>query len=101
MSEDLPTFGCPTSPIVKECLTGAELDEPSPEAVAAWFNRKPLMSSIRGLVDEPEADWGVEEDEAERWERCCWVEDLKGIVGAWRRRWESQAWTTAGGTRSA
>lgn len=76
-----PTLGCPINPIVKDCLTFC-----SPELTGPAESRNPLMSSRRGLVEDPEADVGVWTEEAERWLRCCWVEDLKGIVGAWRRR---------------
>lgn len=84
----LPTLGCPMRPIVSDCLTRLSV-EPDCEGVEP--RRNPLMSSMRGLVEEPEAEFGAWVEEAERWLRCCWVEDLKGRVGACRRRWVSQA----------
>ena len=68
-------------PIVRDCLTFC-----SPAETGPAERRNPLMSSMRGLVEDPEAELGVWTEEAERWLRCCWVEDLKGMVGAWRRR---------------
>ena len=92
----LPTLGCPIRPIVRLCFTLASF-----APLGAPELRKPLMSSMRGFVEDPEAEVGVWSDEAERWVRCCCVDDLKAIVGACRRRCASQSCTTGGGTRSA
>ena len=92
----LPTLGCPMRPIVRLCLTFVSFDD-----VGAPELRKPLMSSMSGFVDEPEAEEGVWSDDAERCVRCCCVDDLNAIVGACSRRWASHACTTGGGTRSA
>ena len=60
--DDLPTLGWPMRPIVSDCLTGADDDDDeasAPEAPGVECRRKPLMSSMRGLVDDPDADHGL------------------------------------------
>merc|ERR1711939_228455 len=76
MSELLPTFGWPITPIVIDGLTrdGALASD-------GLLGLKPLMSSMSGLMDDPAADDGSEPDE-DRCARCCCVDDLKGRVGA-------------------
>lgn len=49
--------------MVRDCLTRLSVE---PDWEGAEERRKPLMSSIRGLVEEPEAELGAWVEEAER-----------------------------------